>query len=208
MARLRDLIVLVADADIAAMLGRILRRPAALDIREIRFELRRHEDRDPGCFRTPHELLRAELDSSERAMVVFDHCGSGQEHLSRSEVERAVEDRLTRSGWTDRNAAIAIAPEVEAWLWNTSPHLEEILHWPPATTELPLADWIEKRGMLDASTAKPVDPKAALDLARRVCRMPRTTPIYEQVAERASLKRCQDPAFTKLRETLRRWFPA
>ncbi len=208
MTRLRDLIVLVADADIAAMLACVLRRHAALGIREIRFEMRRHENRDNGCFRTPDEPLRGEIDTSERAMVVFDHCGSGQEHRTRSEVELEVEERLARNGWVDRSAAIAIAPEVESWLWNTSRHLEELLRWPPATTELPLSEWIEQRGLRSPGTSKPADPKAALDAVLRACRLPRTTQIYEHVAERASVTRCQDPAFAKLRETLRRWFPA
>ncbi len=53
-----DLVCLVADKNMEAAIESILRRPAALQIREIRFETIRHPNSDPGCFFQSAELLR------------------------------------------------------------------------------------------------------------------------------------------------------
>jgi hypothetical protein len=49
-------------------------------------------------------------------------------------------------------------------------------------------------------------PKEALEKALYAARKPRSSAIYQSLAEMVSLARCSDRAFIKLKETLRKWF--
>jgi hypothetical protein len=56
--KVKDLIVLVADADMEAAVRGLLSRPSALGIRPISFDVKRHVQRDAGCRSGAHDLLR------------------------------------------------------------------------------------------------------------------------------------------------------
>ena len=53
---------------------------------------------------------------------------------------------------------------------------------------------------------KPLRPKEALEAMVSVHRQPRSSALYERVTGRISLQRCSDPAFARLRSTLKAWF--
>jgi hypothetical protein len=45
-----------------------------------------------------------------------------------------------------------------------------------------------------------------MEKALRVARKPRSSLLYRELAENVNMERCLDPAFLKLRTTLRKWF--
>ena len=71
-----------------------------------------------------------------------------------------------------------------------------------------LRRWLISQGYLQEGTTKPERPKEALEAALRTVRKPRSASLYRQLAERVSLRRCNDPSFSELKRVLTAWFPA
>lgn len=203
-APLGDLIVLVADKDMEATIRGLLSRPAALGIPQLTFSVVPHAERDPGCILRGPELLRTYLRGYRHALLLVDREGSGQEHSSRAVLESELERRLA-ADWQDRAAAIVLDPELEAWVWSDSPHVEEVLGW--KGREPNLRSWLGAGGLWQNEALKPRLPKEAVEKALFAARKPRSSALYQQLAERVSFQRCRDPAFLKLLRTLRSWFP-
>ena len=199
-----DLVILVPGRDEQAALEGILARHEALGFRPISAEFQRHPDRDPGCLLRAHEFLRPQANRFRHALVLFDRKGCGQEGKGRAGLEHEVESRLSASGWGDRAAVVVIDPELEVWVWSDSPHVEAHLGW--EGREPDLHTWMLQEGFLQQDQAKPARPREAVDRVLRVARKRRSSSIYRQLAQDVSLTRCEDPAFLKLRETLRSWF--
>jgi hypothetical protein len=181
-----DLFVLAADADMQTVFRAILDRPNALGIRPIRSEFDRHPNRDSGVFRNGPELIRAKPKSEYRYFIIaFDHHGSGCSRPS-EECARIVQDRLDSFTFKDCSTVVAIAPELEEWLW----------HDPSA-----IAD--------DAGAAPNPDPKERL---RQVFvngwkRGPRIED-FKRIASRANLEAWESsPSFRIFKATLQNWFP-
>jgi hypothetical protein len=202
----RDIIFVVADRDIEATVLGLLSRPQSLAIRRISAVIRTHPEKDPGCFLRAHDFLRAFRSHYARAIVMFDREGCGSEALSRVALEAAVEDRLRKNGWDDRAKTIVIDPELESWVWSDSPEVDRILGWVARSPVL--RSWLWEKGFLQEGTVKPRRPKEAVEAALRVVHKPRSSAIYQDLAMSVSLRRCTDPAFTKLRATLQSWFPS
>ena len=112
---------------------------------------------------------------------------------------------MNQSGWKGRNAAIVIDPELEIWVWSTSPHVEAFLGW---REEFPnLRDWLFSEGFLaSASAAKPHHPKKAVEKALRIAGKPRSPSLYKQLAQNVTLTGCTDGAFMKFRQIMSNWF--
>ncbi len=201
-----DLIVVTADVDAAATLRALLQRHQALSIREITAQVDRHVGRDSGCYRDAQDYLRPFIRQFDYALVVFDRHGCGKEDHSRVTLEEKVEKRLRRNGWADRCAAIAIDPELEAWVWSDSPEVDRILGWTGKQPDL--RSWLHKEGLLADDASKPSDPKQAMLDALRHMKKPPSAALFDQLARSVSVRRCIDPAFDKLRTTLQQWFPA
>jgi len=200
-----DLVLLAAESNIEHGMRDVLSRPEALGIRPVRFKTYRHPQRDPGCANRAHDFLRQFCRDYDHALVVFDHEGSGCEHLAPERLEADVTQRLAANGWGDRAATIVVFPELEVWVFGTSPELEQSLRWRNST---PLRAWLQNRGVWDAGHAKPADPKRALESALREARQPRSSSFYESLAGSVDLTQCQHPAFRRFREALIEWFPA
>ena len=60
---------------------------------------------------------------------------------------------------------------------------------------------------LQTGEVKPARPKEAFEAALREARKPRSASLYQQIAERVSLRRCTDTAFLELKSILNNWFP-
>ncbi len=136
----RDLIVLVADKNTEfSIRGLLSKRSSALRIRPLVFDIFVHPQRDPGCLRLAHDFLRPHSSRYGHALVVLDRDGCGQEHRKkRTELEQQIEERLAQSGWsTGRAAAVVIEPELEAWVWSQSPHVEAGLIQSPTGKVIP-----------------------------------------------------------------------
>lgn len=188
-----------------AVVEAVLSRSSALAIREISgsFKIIVHPNRDPGTFLTAQHELTSQTDQFNFALVMCDHHGSGS-NLSREKMERDMEARLAASGWAGRSAAVVIEPELEAWVWQKSLHVATGLRWKGDFSDL--YQWLTAEGY-QMDGAKPLKPKAALDAALRRARTPKSASVFEQIASKASLRHCTDPAFVKLRRTLQSWFP-
>ena len=173
-------------------------------VRSLEFDVFVHPEHDPGCFGKSHGFLTPFLRQYGKALVIFDREGCGAEHQSREAIELEVESRLSQNGWEDRTAAIALDPEVEAWVWAGSPLVDELLGW--AGREPGLRTWLRSQSYLRGDEAKPARPKEALEHALRLAQKARSAALFQRLAERVSLDRCTDAAFAKFRATLQRWF--
>ena len=203
---LKDLFVLAADSQIQRTIGTLLgHRRMALNICGISFEVQRHPRRDPGCRTESASFLDTTRDRHRKAMVVFDFQGSGENYLNPAALEQQLEQECHNRGWEqDQIAFIVIDPELEAWAFGaTFGHLQRAAGWNGPES---IQDWLTSNGHLLSGAGKPSDPKAAIETLLLQTRRTRSAKFYEELARSVSLTRCQDRAFQKFRDTLRRWF--
>ena len=206
--QLPNLIALVADRDIQETLTRLFHRTEALGFSRFPFQITRHPGRDSGCRADAANFLRQFLHSHRHSLVVFDRKGCSSTS-SREEIERGVESDLYRNGWERRARAVVIDPELEHWVWSGSSVVSSALGWEQGHDAL--RSWLSKKGLWDDGPPKPADPKAAmihaLQGAPRPNRRRRSARVFGEIAAGAPLGSCKDPAFEKLKATLREWFP-
>ena len=105
-----------------------------------------------------------------------------------------------------RHAAVVIAPELENWIWQDSPHVCAHLGHDGSFTDL--RQQLERKGFWRPGEAKPHRPKEAVEEVLRVNRIPRSSAIYRDLAGCIGTRGCTDRAFLSLRDAMRRWFPA
>ena len=202
---MKDLVVSVADIDAENVIGGILSRRPALGIRPITFDIYRNPGRDGGSRARGEKFLKTFINTHSHALLTFDLHGSGRDDEPREAIEAEMEAKLDASGWGRRAAAVVFDPEVEAWIWSDSPHVDTVLGW--ADKQPALREWLQEQGYLDRGSPKPKDPKNAYLKALRIVRKSKSAALFLRLAESVSLDRCQDPAFLKLKSTLQGWFP-
>ncbi|HHV75651.1 MAG TPA: hypothetical protein GXX41_13655 [Thermoanaerobacterium sp.] len=201
---IKDLAILVADKNMEYTIKGLLTRPQALGIRQLTFDCFVHPEHDPGCLLRGHDFLRSMINSHTHALIMLDHEGCGRETLSRKELEKQIEERLSRSGWGDRAAAIVISPELEIWVWSDSPHLDRIMGW--AGKETDLRSWLLQENLIEGRRGKPKEPKRAFEQALKLAGKARSSSLFYQLAKSVSLDNCVNQAFVKLKATLKKWF--
>lgn len=164
---------------------------------------------DPGLYTRAHQLLDPMRSTHRRAVVVLDHAWEGSPGAANitAHIERNLQAR-----W-DEYAVIVIDPELENWIWVTTSQRQgelsvhsrvvESLRYPG---EQPLRDWLRDKGLWPDGAEKPNDPKKAVEDTLRLTKTRRSGAIYGRIVERVSPRTCNDPAFHKLRKTLRDWF--
>ncbi|MGC8794699.1 MAG: methylation-associated defense system protein MAD4 [Bryobacteraceae bacterium] len=200
----KDLILLVADKNMEAVMAGLLDRPQSLGIRSISFDIFVHPRRDPGCLTSADDFLRPFSSAYRYALVLFDHEGCGRESTPAETLADEVKTRLENAGWPGRTEVVVLAPELEVWAWTDSPHVARSLGWTDRTP--PLREWLADRGYWPPEETKPAQPKAALEAALREVRKPRSSAIYGDLARSVSLKGHTEPAFLRLIHALQRWF--
>jgi len=199
----QDLIVLVADRNMEAAVSGIMGRYASLGIRPVVTDIRRHPEKDCGCRLNGVEFFSPFVNQYDHALLIFDFEGCGVETPSVEEVEDELENALGKH-WGERGAVVIISPELDIWVWSDSPHVDQVLGWAERTPDL--RNWLTAQGFMLPEQEKPTRPKEALEGALRVARKPRSSAIYQSLAEKVSLARCSDRAFIKLKTTLQQWF--
>lgn len=202
---MKDLVVLAADRSIEAALRGLLGRPKALGIRPLQFDTLTHPRHDPGCYLQGAEFLAPLRGQYRHALVVFDRDGSGAT-ASAAAIEVAVRGRLAASGWDGRADAIVIDPELEVWVWSNSPKVDEALFW--SGRKPGLRPWLRSLDLWPAGLPKPPQPKETVLRVLRETGIPPSSSIYGKLATTVSVERCVDPAFGRLKERLRDWFPS
>ena len=199
----RDLVLLVADKSIAQAITGLLQRTQALGMRRIDWEMRVHQQRDPGCRVDAAAFLRPFASRFEHALVVFDRHGCGSD-APRREIEEGVESELRRNGWGRRARVLVIDPELEVWVWTPSRDLANELGWGPRFAAL--REWLSENGHWPADAAKPPDPKRAMEAAMQARRRPKSASTFRRLAEVLRFQECSDDAFRKLHGVLVEWF--
>lgn len=212
---MRDCCFLLADKDMRFALKGLLERPEVnRSIRCAPFEFDVAADclvagnHDPDVFRKSAGYARPLQRSHRHLVVMLDSQWGGSPGAGA--IEERIRTDLSRSGWVeDRFAVIVIEPELEAWLWQEGPIVDEVLGFSAGRFgSTSLRDWLIERELWLPGEAKPRQPKKAFtDTLARALR-PRSSTIFEKIASRVSLRHCSDPAFHTLCESLRRWFPA
>jgi hypothetical protein len=202
----KDLVVLTADKNTQFAVRGILSRHHSLGIGKLEADFFVHPQKDPGVYHNAHDFLRFAAKTHRHALVLMDREGSGQETKTREELEEELEQELSRSGWEDRASAVVLDPEIEIWVWSDSTHVDHELGW--SREPKGLRTWLREKGFLEEGSLKPERPKEAMEAALRSARKPRSSAIYQGLAEKVSLSKCQDPAFLKLKAVLQTWFSA
>lgn len=203
---MRDLVSLVADNDMEQALEGVLARSHSLKIRPVSHKVYRHAQRDSGCRTQSLKILRPLAKDFRYGLVLFDHEGSGGEKESAEHVEFTLQAELESNGWKGRACAIAIEPELEAWMWSDSPEVDRILGW--QAREPALRPWLALEGFAFQNNGKPVRPKEAIEQALYFVKKRPSAALFGEMASKVSLSRCTERSFVKLRDTLRTWFPA
>jgi len=202
---LRDLVILVADNNMKSALQGILSQYESIGSRRISYDIYVHIYHDPGCLRDSHNFLRPFINRYQFAIVMFDRIGCGKEENSREEIEEIVETNLSRNGWADRSIAVVLNPELEVWVWSRACIVEEILGW--QNREQTVSDWLTSKSFIRDGEFSPRSPKEAMEAVLKTVRKPRSSSIYQQLAQTANLDDCDEPSYNKLSTFLRNRFP-
>lgn len=200
-----DLFCLVADRNMKTAVSGLLGRPYSLGIREIRYRVAVHAFRDPGCFHKGPEFLKPFRNKARHAIVMLDQAWDRVPCDTSEETEESLRQKLRVVGMSAWACPIVIEPELEAWVFSGSPHVERILGWSGRSPRL--RDALKVRDLWQAGAAKPRDPKAAMDWALAEVKKNRTSTIYSRLAQRVSTLNCTDHSFQRFKRLLRQWFP-
>ena len=182
----------------------LLNRPEALGIRPIKIKFHIHPERDPGCFHRSDLFLQPFHKLFKHAIVVFDRQGCGQQQNPREELEKIVTVNLSKAGWDGRASTIVIDPELESWVFSDSPELDIAIGW--AGKEPSLRSWLAEKGFIAYGETKPAQPKEALESALKHAKIPRSSSLYSQLAQKISFRRCNDPSFLQFKAILQKRF--
>jgi len=201
-----DLVCLVADSNMEAAVSALLDRHQALGIRPIERLIKVHRERDSGCYHRPADVLRAYRRDAEHAVVMLDHAWDGVPARSGSGLERLIDEKLRLVGMGGWAVPVVIEPELETWVFSSSPHVSDVLGWKKRKPNLRKA--LEQQGLWSPEDSKPDDPKAALKWALKVGRnRPISSVYFRRIAQRVSVENCQDRSFLRFKNLLQHWFP-
>jgi hypothetical protein len=204
----RELVILVADGTMRAVFAAFFERQVHHVLSCAPFDFNPRLDlfnnpleKDGGVHRRCHEILRPFLNTHRRALVVLDQQFGGERPAEEVRVE--IEHRLNANGWAGRATAAVIEPELEVLLWQDNVNVERALrHQGGSLRQLLAAD-----GRWPEGAPKPLAPKEIIQTLIRTNRAGAPVVVYSQIAKAVSTAGCVDPAFRRVRDALRAWFP-
>jgi hypothetical protein len=206
---MKDLLLYVADADAQAFMNSLLNKPLALGIRQITFDIERHPQRDSGMVQSGSELTRMKKGKYQKALLTWDHHGSGRDHKqSPEQVRDEIQKKLDSYTWSDNSAVTIFVPELEQWLW----YCENALISYCATSAEQLNVWLADRaGKLGKSVdlLKAEQPKELFEYVMRE-RLKRTISPrdFAEIGKLAGVTGLMDcESFRSIINVLRAWFP-
>jgi len=200
----KELVVLVADIQQEKTLDTLLReRYQSFDIRPIPdYDIFRHPRKDPGVFHEAADFLAPYVTSHRHALVVLDAAWDGAPGDA-AYLRNQLMNGMQTKGWEENDCqAIVINPELEIWVWADSREVSGVLR----TSWDDIHALAKQAGYWDEDQPKPGYPKELLEALLQRQRRPRSSALFQEIARRVGLSRCQDPAFVMLRETLQAWF--
>lgn len=174
---MKDLLVFAADADAEAFLRAVLGKPQALGIRPVTFDIKRHPQRDSGMVQSGAELVRMQKGRYGKALLLWDHHGSGRDREEPSKVGQEIQGKLDSFTWSGNSAVTILVPELEQWLWYCETALAA--HWAMTKDDMALAvDAYAAQNGITAQEAKRDQPKELFEhIARK--RLKRTISPYD-----------------------------
>ena len=185
----------------------LIERHQSLRIRrmsvDINSDILSHPRHDPGVFHEAGDFLSISAQQYQHALVVIDAEWSGSPENA-EDIEAKIQNDLNRKGWEGRSAVIVIDPELEIWVWSQSDEVPRLL----GTDWETIKDLGDQTGYWQEGETKPSRPKELLDMVLHRTRKPRSSALYRQLAEKVSLRGCQDSSFRRFCEVLQGWFPA
>ena len=143
---MKDLVILAADKDLEHALKGLLARPAALGIRAVEADIFVEPQHDPACALHGVEFISNFSRQYRHGLLMFDHKGSGMETTDPRVLQKSLNERLAHSAWGERAKVIVLAPELEAWVWNDSPHIDQVAGWKNRNPGL--RPWLIDKGWL------------------------------------------------------------
>ena len=202
----KDLVVLVADGQQQAVIETLLvKRHQSLNIRHLRkmeeFQIFAHPQRDPGVYTNGGAFLSSFVKQYQYALVLLDAEWEGSPGVR--QIKEKIEDDLKYYGWENRSSIVVIEPELEIWVWSSSPKVSEIL----GQTMEKIRCLGQQNNLWEKGSPKPQRPKELMEKVLRQTRKPRSAAIFKRLAAQVSLRRCEDKSFQKLKEKLQTWFP-
>lgn len=201
---MKDLVILVADIQQEKTIQTLLEeRRHSLELGPVTFDIFRHSNHDPGVYRQAGTFLGTFTHQYRYALVLLDVAWEGSPG-DVAKIEQVIQADLDRRGWRNQSAVIAIAPELEVWVWANSPHVPREL----GMTWEQIKELAEGEGYWAPDASKPARPKELLEDVLYRTRKRRSSALFMRLARHVGLTTCQDAAFVRLRETLRAWFPA
>ena len=200
----KDLIVLLADIQQEKTIETLLtHRQASLNIRTISFDIYRPPSKAPGVYHGAANFLAPFVSQSQYALVVLDREWAGSPRDG-AMIGKNLLNQLYSKGWSPTTCeVIVIDPELEAWVWSTSPHVATVLR----TKWDKIQKLAQKRGYWAKGQPKPTRPKELLQAILKQQRRPSSSSIFQELARKVGLARCQDQSFILLRDTVAGWFP-
>jgi len=210
---MRDLLVYVADNNMAEAVAGLLERPGvhyAVGCAPFTFDPRMDikvatGQNDPGLYTRANLLMRPFASEYRRAVVIVDEEWEGSPGAE--DILLALRSHLDDAGWEGvLGLPLVVSPEADVWLWTRTDHTAKALGWVDWNT---LEKSLFEANWWNAEQHKPPKPKEAAEWALRkgVKRLPRSSRLYRQVSGSVSLSRCEDPALMTFLEQLRIWFP-
>lgn len=206
---MKDLLLYVADADAQAFMNSLLNKPLALGIRQITFDIERHPQRDSGMVQSGPELTRMKKGKYQKALLTWDHHGSGRDHnQSPEQVRDEIQNKLDSYTWSGNSSITIFVPELEQWLW----YCENALISYCGISAEQLNTWLADRS---SKLGKPVDvlkaeqPKELFVYVMRE-RLKRTISPrdFAEIGKLAGVKGLMDcETFRSVVDVLRTWFP-
>lgn len=206
---MKDLLLYVADADAQAFMNSLLNKPIALGIRQITFDIERHPQRDSGMVQSGPELTRMKKGRYQKALLAWDHHGSGRDHKqSPEQVRNEIQNKLDSYTWSENSSVTIFVPELEQWIW----YCENALLTYCGISSDQLNTWLADRS---GSLGKPVDvlkaerPKELFEFVMRE-RLRRTISPrdFAEIGNHAGIVRLMGcDSFRSVVDVLRSWFP-
>lgn len=201
---MKDLIVLVPDKNTKSSTETILIRFQSFNNRKIKFDIFVHPLRAPGVYHHAVEFLREFLNQYHHTIVFLDREGSGQEIKTASNIAYELKSNLEKNGWQNRADVVVFDPELEIWVWIESSHTAKAFGWENYAT---LRNKLIEKGFWRQHKQKPAQPKEAVEWALKEKRIPRSSSIYQEIAEKVNFDLCTDPSFQQFKNILQCWFP-
>lgn len=161
-------------------------------------------------------LIKPFLRSCTHFLVVRDLHGSGWEGQGSEALQAKIRCDLLKNGCPEsRTKVIIVEPEIEIWLRIGSTHMKQLVRQRARANgaevdtlfDQVVQDKINAFGGFNNS-GKPNDPKTVFEEVLKHFRIIRSNVLYEELAKKESMRRCQVSSFLDLVATLQTWFPA